>query len=203
MCFRSHRLVSTAFSTALLVFASQSFAFAQINPKIETTIGSGSNISYFVLDFLSGPAPQSYAFAYRYDGTKTGGDLIAALATNAPTFRVEFQQFSFGRLYDGFGYSDKFIKAPAFPATSFWSYWNGTNGQDWTSPQEFGADGRTLVNGSWDGFSYALNGVAVAPRTPLAVTAAAPEPGSLTLLAVAAISGAGIVVRRRRRIVGK
>ncbi|MES2464518.1 MAG: PEP-CTERM sorting domain-containing protein [Armatimonadota bacterium] len=207
MRFCSRRFVASAFSAALVVFASQSLAFGQITPRIETTIGSGSSISYFVLDFLSGPTPQSYAFAYRYDGTKTGGDMLDALALGSAgtakplTFTFTDYGGELKRFPDGFSYDGKSLTRPS-NFSSYWSYWNSTNGVTWTEAQ-VGLDTRVLTNGAWDGWSYALNGVTVAPRTPLVATAAAPEPGTLTLFAAAAISGAGVIVRRRRKTAGK
>ncbi|MBC8101142.1 MAG: PEP-CTERM sorting domain-containing protein [Cytophagales bacterium] len=199
MYIRSVRSVFSAALVVLLLLASRSTALGQIVPKLETTIGTGSSVSYFVLDFLGGLAPQSYAFAYRYDGAKTGGDLISALATDAPGFSVQFQQFSFGRYYEAFGYDGKSLAAPLSDRNNYWSYWIGPDGQDWASPT-FGADSRPLANGSWDGWSYAANNIAVAPTTPrLDAGSAAPEPGTLALLAVGAISGLGTTLRRRRR----
>jgi hypothetical protein len=207
MRYRSHRFFSSAFIAALTICWSQSFAFGQITPKIETTVGSGSNVSYFVLDFLSGSAPQSYAFAYRYDGVKTGGDMLDALAIGtAGTLQpLTFTATDYGgdlkRFPDGFSYDGKSITRPA-DFSSYWSYWNSENGSTWTGAQ-LGLDNRVLTSGTWDGWSYAQNGVSVAPRTPLAATGgAAPEPGSLTLLAIGAVSGAGIVLRRRRKSTG-
>ncbi len=207
MRFLFSRIVFTASAASLLVIASHSLAFGQITPKIETTVGSGSNISYFVLDFLSGPAPQSFAFAYRYDGTKTGGNMLDALAagTAGNTKPLTFTATDFGgdlkRFPDGFSYDGKSITRPS-DFSSYWSYWNSENGSVWSEAQ-VGLDNRVLTNNTWDGWSYAFNGVTVAPRTPLAATAAAPEPGTFTLLVVGGITGAGIVLRRRRRTSGK
>lgn len=194
-------------AAATLLFAlTWSVSNAQVIPvDLETTVGSGENLSYFVLDFKSGPSPESYAFGYRYTGTKTGTDLINALVSAlGPNFQAEFVSFpGLGSFATGFGYDGKFINASTSPAPDYWSYWGSPDGLSWAYPGE-GSDLRQLSNGSWDGWSYDADfnddfdpGGTASPTTPLLASSAnAPEPGTLALLTVGSI--AGFITRRRR-----
>ncbi len=75
--------------------------------------------------------------------------------------------------------------------TGFWGYWlaSGSTLGTWSEAQ-VGLSGRQLVDGSWDGLSFAQGFVGSAPDDPVA----APEPA--TLLALLAVP---VLLRRRRR----
>jgi hypothetical protein len=164
----------------------------------ERTVGTGANTSYFVIDFKDGSAAPSHLFSYQWDPVNgvapTGAQMIDAFVAGVPGFSVQFTNFSFGRFYDAFTYGAQSRARPA-DFSQFWGYWTSTNGINWTGANE-GATARLLSNGSWDGWSFGPNG-GPAPVTPSAVSAAAPEPGTLAL---ALFGGAAIgVIRRRRR----
>jgi len=181
-------------------------AYAQIAvPKLDATIADSpadltsptAFTSYFVLDFHSGSIPQSFAFAYKWSGSKTGGDLVDALSGAGIGFSDTFQTFPpFGRFFDSFTYGGHSVATPG-DFSSFWSYWNSTDGLNWTEAVN-GSDLTPLVDGSWDGWSFTPSGSFLAPRTPLAGTAA-PEPGTFgLLLMVGGTSGVAALAGRRR-----
>ncbi|GAB4452501.1 MAG: hypothetical protein OHK0029_03540 [Armatimonadaceae bacterium] len=169
-------------------------------PFLSATIGTGSNTSYFVLDFKNGPEPQSYAFAYRWDGAQTGGVMLDALAANVPTFSFTAQSFgSFGRFVTGLGYDGKFQDNSPPNTLAFWSYWVSTDGINWSDPGA-GLDSRVLTNGSWDGWAWGPdfnNFPGPPPVTPFAA-AAAPEPASF-LLILGVFCPVGIQKIRKKR----
>ena len=181
------------------------------NPFLRATVGSGTNLSYFVVDFKDGTANSSYAFGYRYNGAPHGDTMIDALTgaitgvTGAPGFSAQYSTFTFGgvasRFYTTFGYNDgttNKLYASNYPAL-YYSYWTGTTGGDWTEPQ-FGVSDRILSNGSYDGWTLVRNGNDIAPVTPFITSGAtAPEPASLSLMTgTLGLVGAGVVRRKRR-----
>jgi hypothetical protein len=166
-------------------------------------VGSGANLSYFVLDFKGGSLPQSYVLGYRYDGAKTGGDMLDALDTLGG-LNVTTQSFGgFGRFISGMGYDGKFRDSSPPNPNAYWSYWLGTSlvgspNVTWNESQ-VGLDSRALTNGSWDGWSWVQDFNTVTPAPPIVpVSANAPEPASL-LLMVVAMGGCRYRYRSRRR----
>jgi hypothetical protein len=175
-------------ATLLQVFvAAFCSAPAYSQTLITQTVGSGSNESFFVLDFNDGAATSSYAFAYRYDGTRTGEDLLGALAAEAG-LTVVAQEFPFGPFVVTLGYNGQ---SRTGGANDYWSYWLSDNGADWVSAG-VGVRARTLSNGSWDGWSWAPNLQATPPDVPQI-----PEPSSFLLVSTGLLGLAGAVVRRR------
>lgn len=194
--------------TGLLFLLAGAASPGRTEPLITQTVGTGSNLSYFVLDFQDNTPNPSYAFGYRYDGAKTGGDLVDAFVRDAglgATFGSFFQPNDF---VIGFAYDGHARPAPGQspPPDFFWSYWTGTNGTDWTTAS-VGLRQRTLTNGSWDGWSWTTFDPATfdpvsAPRTPQAQAAQViPEPGTAFLAgaAVLGLLGTGSFRERLRR----
>jgi hypothetical protein len=173
---------------------------------IAGSAGSGINAFYFALDFRDFSAPQNYAFEYRSNSTSLFfADILQGLAA-VPTFSTRIGDGgSFGLSLNGIAFAGKekfndFNGSNSGEPNGYWSQWNSPNGTDWAA-NELGISAQTVTAGQWAGASWTANYLTVtdaAPRVPLAATAAAPEPGTLTLLAVGAISGAGIVLRRRK-----
>ena len=166
-------------------------------PSVTQTIGTGSNTSYFVINFEDGPnftnTPASnFVFGYRWDAgaggaTPTGDDMINAL--QAPGTGVGLQALEgnfpgFGNFVNGFTYGAHSQTANYNLNHSYWAYWLSTgarlgqNAADWDS-SGVGISSRQLANNSYDGWTFSAFGVTPAPITPVAV----PEPGSLLFLA--------------------
>lgn len=193
---------------ALLILALGS-APGRAEPLITQYVGAGSSLSFLTLDFHDNTPNPSFAFGYRYDGAKTGGDLVDALIQGAGlnvSFGSFFQPNDF---VNSFAYAGHVQPQPGSPAPDFfWSYWLGTNGSDW-SAAPVGLRDRALTNGSWDGWSWTTYDPVTfdavsAPRTPQASgpAPAVPESGTLPLVAGAALAllgACGLPARRRNR----
>ena len=150
------KLNSLYLSAALLTTLSAAAGAQTFTPALTETVGSGSEESFFTLDFQDGTAGHNYAFGYQYDGH-----------------------------YE------------ASPGNSYWAYFIGTDGQNWTY-SGVGASDRTLSNGSWDGWSWDAdytNPVTPTPLTPAAV----PEVSSAVSLGLLALLGAGWTAARRKK----
>lgn len=151
---------------------------------ISESVGTGVNLSHIVVDF----GPQSYEFNVHYDGSITGEQALNLLETNS-AFRFTTQAFA------GFGDTVQSIDYGGYVQTgfgnNFWGYYLSTDGQNWNF-SDVGASSRMLTNGDWDGWVWS------AQSTPPDLPIAAPEPTSLSLVA---ISGLLLLRRRRARIV--
>lgn len=189
---------------AVLLAAGTTASHAQtFTPLITQTVGTGSEESFLTVDFHDGTADHNYAFGYKYDGAKTGADMVAALNSDSslkvgyvpgfsPTdggslYGVAVNSFAFGSHYEA-----------GFENAYYWSYWLGNDGQNWNY-SGVGASGRDLSNGSWDGWSWDVNGtpnggpVDHPPLTPAAV----PEASSVVSLGL--LLGFGVIVLRRKK----
>lgn len=75
----------------------------------------------------------------------------------------------------------------------FWAYYvKGTTAENWASSMT-GAGGRTLVDGAWDGFSFAPGFASTDPSEPTA--AVVPEPSVVSLLTLSTLA---LAMSRRR-----
>lgn len=181
-------------------------------------VGSGANRAALVIDWNSGAAPQSLVWGYRWDGPATGLTLFEAIAAADPRFYYEWVPglergavFGIGFDVDGDGFSksdpdDRYQEG--WFANGFWAYYidtvpgssiptEGPSANRWRfSPT--GLASRTLVDGSWDGWSWAPNFRATRPSVPVPVSAPVPEPGTLVLFGGLSTTGAAFVVRRRK-----
>jgi PEP-CTERM motif len=175
-----------------------------------------------VVDFKNG---NRYTFGYLYDGTKTAGDMIAALPI-LPTFIADLQGLrdgsSGGRFINGFGYGSNLrANFPTnFDTTPYtgWNYYVSTSPLMTVTPSwaesGFGVDGATfgtpntaganqnLDDHPWNGFSfggYDSNTFAFQGSAPIVSSAVtAPEPSTLALLGIG-IGGVLGFVRRRQK----
>lgn len=164
-------------------------------PQITQTVGTGSLESFFVVDFKDGTANDSYAFGYRYDGVKTGADLISALSTGAGLGATYLFN---GGAVNSFSFNGH--SQAGFENNAYWSYWLSPNGQSWKYSAT-GIKGRTLSDGSWDGWSWDANSSDLPPVTP---SASAPVPETATavsfgLLLVLGAGGAALSARKKVR----
>lgn len=145
--------------------------------------GSGSNTSYVVFDF----GPDSYAFKYSYEGTKSGYDMMTVLAAEISGLDLQFSFFG-GEAFLGS------VAYPPYPATGggtiWWAYWWSTDGENWGFAGS-GASSRTLTDGSWDGWSMVpdFDTWATPPNAPVV-----PEPLTGIVLGVGLIS---LILRKK------
>lgn len=181
-------------------------AFSFTLGDIQLWAGSGTNQSALVVDWNDGKANESLAWGFRWNGSATGLDLINAVTAADPHLHAEIQMFSFGAALRGFSYdadldglftgaNDHQAAGFGFPGEDgFWSYYLGgpSNGFPSWDFASTGADGRSLVNQSWDGWSWTPTDTdGSTPGVPTA--APVPEPATMAAL------GLGLLAVRRRR----
>lgn len=185
-------------------------AQAQVNfSDIQAWAGTGQNQAALVIDWKSGSAPQSQVWGYRWDGAATGADMLAAILQSDRRLYREWvpgfvNQAVFGvgldRNENGFDKNDPTDSyQEGWFSNGFWAYYvdvaPSTTLPSWTFASS-GFDGRTLMNGSWDGLSWAQNYNATAPAVPTPISAPVPEPGVWALLVSAAVGS--LMLRRKR-----
>ena len=211
---------------AALLLALCVASVAQAQPIISAFIGTPtatSKIGYFVLDFDdAGLTPETYAFGWNYEGTKTGADLIVALQdalTGANGFQQAGAESNFVTKlgYNGRSKFNDFGGNNSGDPNGYWNFWLGLDGANWTS-SEFGVADITLsdtliyktnpftgeeslAGASWLGGRWVKDfntETAEAPRTP-GIAVAAPEPATLGY----EVLGAGcwvLGVRRKKAV---
>ena len=184
-------------------------------------VGIGANTSSVIIDFAF-DAGDAYLFEYRYDGSATAEDMLRAL-DGAGSLNIDFSVFDFGPpeapdpqyFVNGFIFSGS-NSVPDFGTTgSFWTYYLAdepvTDPATWTAPS-FGPTGRSISDGSLDGWRVNISGFAPPelnldatndPPTDFSAATIAqvsgqlvvvPEPSSAALIVLAS----GILIRRRR-----
>lgn len=182
---RTMRLNVAAFVAALVVGsgAIASGAVVATSADLDFIVGSGSNLSVLVIDFNDGP-DSSFAWGYRWDGSASGQDLLAAisgadanLTLNSTSFVAEVSYFDgtvtrsqvsdFGAgsvswgyyVAGGFAGDDMMNNGMVDTPTSILG--GGvtlpsvyTSSPSGASGNSFGDSGRLLVDGSWDAWSF-------------------------------------------------
>lgn len=161
---------------------------------VEYWAGLGQNSSIMVVDFGS----QSYAFGYRWDdvaapsaalGSAPNGFQMLTSVADAGGLDMTYTYFAgFGNSVSTISYDGHTMGAVGWP-TDWLSYWTSTDGKTWAD-SSVGAEGRSLANGDWDGWSVETSSVWPPENTPTTPT---PEPGTLALLAL----GGGVFAARR------
>ena len=187
--------MKTLATLALAILSSASFAQFAFRDLSYWT-GTGSNRSALVMDFKNGGP--SYVWGYQFDGSKTGQDMIQALAADVATgISIQITSYSFGDALTGFSFKGNNVGGFNPGSAGYLSYYlaDGSSSAptSWTS-SSVGMGGRLLNNNSWDGWSWAANFNPSAPSTSF--VAAVPEPLSVGILGVGI---AGLAARRRRR----
>lgn len=114
--------------------------------EIVFTVGTGNDTAVLVVDFVSGLMGEavSYAWAYAFDGTTTGTEMMNDIADADINLSVSADAFLNDIIYNGL----EGIGGDPY----YWATWSGTNLSDWTMNAGLG----TVVNpGDWFGCSYA------------------------------------------------
>jgi hypothetical protein len=172
-------------------------AFAQAPLIPSFTAGTGANESYMVLDFQDGTTQPSYLFGYKYDGSKTGLDMVEALdSAGSPLVgyvpgKGPKDGDQYGAAINSFSYDGH--SQAGFENNAYWGYYTKNTGTwDYAST---GFSFRTLSNGSYDGWSWS-DGTDPLPRDPASPV---PETSSAVLLSfgVAGLIFAAAVKRKR------
>ena len=101
-------LAACAAATAVCL-GSGATATAQVGgfSDIQLWYGSGANESALVIDFNDGGAMQSFVWGYRWDGTKSGADMIIEIAAADPRLSItNFGDGSGGFFLSSITYND-------------------------------------------------------------------------------------------------
>ena len=206
---RVPRATAVFVAAGLLGLAGSASAQMLSFSDIQNWTGIGSNEAALVIDWFDGKTPESLVWGYRFNGTATGLQMIQAIDAADPRLDV-FYAYGGGFVY-GIGYdldNEGGTFTPGTPGygtetgsasdpndhyaegafTKYWAYVTtdtdpyGSDGDTWTY-SSVGAGDRTLVNGSWDGYSISdANFNYTDPAFP-APAAAVPEPAAwLTLI---------------------
>ena len=204
------KLIILTFSVMLFlvsILAQASYAQVTFDDGVldsEGVFGSGSNSSFFVVDFGGGldtaPGPRdTYAFEYRWDDpSTTAADGLLDIADSSSLEVETTSSSSFGLQIDALSFGDD-TDTPDFGADSrFWNVLVETEDSRLVEGElptfvlaDFGISGVTLTDGAFIGFRAQQFG-AGEPALPLV---AVPEPSGLFLLGFAVAIGN---VRRRR-----
>lgn len=187
--------MKTLATLALATLSSASFAQFAFS-DISYWTGSGSNRSALVVDFKNGGP--SFVWGYQFNGSKTGQDMIQALAADAATgLSIQITSYSFGDALTGLSFRGNSVGGFNPGSAGYLSYYlaDGSSSapSTWIDSQ-VGMGGRQLSDNSWDGWSWAANFNASVPSANL--VAAVPEPMTLSILGIGL---AGLSTRRRRR----
>ncbi len=180
------------------------FGGTLVNVEYWSGSAQGPNALMLVVDF----GATSYAFGYRWDNgpaptgntglsfggngglTPSGFDLIRDVADSGALDMTYTFFEGYGNAVDTISYGGQTMGAGGWP-TDWLSYWNSADGRTW-SASDVGASGRTLSNGSWDGWGRETSSVWPPESMPITPV---PEPGTVGL----ALAGAVVLAWRRRR----
>lgn len=197
----------------LVAFSPLSSAF-DFN-DIANWTGTGSNRAALAVQWNDGQNPVSLVWGYRYNGTKTGEDMLMAVSSSFASGLYSYtESFGFGLGVYGLGFDtntngsrtyitgatpDAAVPTDAtdrwqsgWLSNGYWSFWTGASANS-LSEASTGVTGYTLQNNDWNALAFAASPNWTSP-TPSGFTAApVPEPASLFIL------GAGALLLRRKR----
>ena len=125
------------------LFANSLFAQFGFN-DIAFWVGTGSNQAMLVLDFNDSSATECYAWGYRFDGTKTGEEMLNDIAAADTALTVDIA----GGFLNSISYNGQ-IGMPGTP--DYWMTFSGTSLSDWTMNMGVSTE---LANNDWFGCSY-------------------------------------------------
>ncbi len=159
------------------VLSSTSWGYSLEDVVIEYGVNvSAPNQAIVVIDFSS---DESYAFSYGWStGAPSGWDALEAIDL-AGDLNVTADEYTWGHLVQSFEYGE----ATTGAGTS-WGYYLSPIGEAWDSAQ-VGCDGRTLVDGEFDGWSWGNVDAGWshlrAPTTPVGLAGDSDDDGDVDL----------------------
>jgi hypothetical protein len=140
--------------TALLLCAGAATAglesFSGRMVDIEYWTGTGTQRAVLVIDF--GPGV-SYAFGYRFSGTRTGLDMLQAVSEAGGLSYTHNTEYG-APFVDSITYKGRTMGAYWGYPNNWLCYYIGSNGSSWTF-SFVGAADRPLADGDWDGWANA------------------------------------------------
>jgi hypothetical protein len=169
--------------------------------KIEQSVGSGSQSSYFVVD-LGNNGGASYAFEYRFEpaASVTGFDAWSQIVQESD-LDWDATVFDFGTFVDRFAYGSDGEQPVWADSAQSWAYWFGawdsaTSSIAWT-PADVGMSDRIIQHGAFEGWRVtSYDPVTFDPLSaPVAPLSSVPEPSTAILLMTI---GGAIVLRVAR-----
>lgn len=188
------RFTNLIFALMLLGFAAGGASAWTVNQvDFSGQAGTGSNVSYCVVDFDSA----SYAFKYFWDGAQTGFNMLQTLQSDVNGFNFSYENTSYGPFVVGFSYGGNSLTGDGSvaPDYMYWGYEISSDGQTFDMAST-GADGRDLSNGSWDAWKWMS---ASDSSTPQPSIPGVPEPSGALALFSGLIGLAGLLKAARRR----
>jgi len=210
-----------------LGLAAQAKASSLSFDAIKLWAGNGPDKAAMVIDWNGGISPQSLEWGFRWDpaaGPVTGETMFNAIVAADPhLFSIVYTDPTYGDSIFGLGYTftnQSFSYVPGadwdanedgkagiagdhyqegFWVNGYWNYYTQDAADTSWQYATAGMGGRTLSDGSWDGWTFgpaANSWFGPAPSDPVAV----PEPASVAMLAAGA---AGLMLRRRRGVTSR
>lgn len=138
---------------ALMPFTSKAqFTFSDVT----YWIGSGADSALLVVDFHDSYWDSSYAWGYRYDGIKTGEDMLNDVASDDSNLSVSIA-----------GFLNDITYGPHSGIGSNPAWWGTYSGTDASSLAQNGGITDTLVSGQWFACSYTDFAPEVLPGNPI------------------------------------
>ncbi len=136
---------------------------AQTNiSQLDFCVGSGTDTTMLLIDFKDDSFDSCYAWGYIYSGSKTGEDLLNAIAAADVNLEINIDTASFGNFLQDI----KFIQHEGLGgAPDYWSSWDGPDQTNLTSNSGIATP---LVSGGVFGVSYTDFNPAIAPGAALA-----------------------------------
>jgi len=145
---------------------------------VSGSYGSGTNTALMIVDF----GTKSFAFEYRFDGVKSGADMVMETDDAGSALQIDYTDWGEGNgiFVDEIRYNSQ-PRRDTVGVYPGWAYYTSTDGANWTQCST-GSSFRTLIDGSWDAWNYTgYDPDTWLPTAPPPVTPV-PEPSSMLAL---------------------
>ena len=97
-------MLSRVLTGVVIAGASATVAEAASFSDIQFWVGSGQNESALVIDWNDGVSPESLVWGYRWDGVKTGADMLLAVDAADARLSVDGSVSGYGLYVRGISY---------------------------------------------------------------------------------------------------